>query len=148
MLVFIVLNFFLWFEMNLRNLDHRAYMTLRKRNWNEVIIANLKIFSLEKGNYGYEIQCSLSTLRVNTSIAQGNTYPMTTPWNANLSWIVEFSVIYCLDYFSHFSGLVEKWTLYSLTTKGTKPLKLVSENTAHLNELHYQSAQLCPTFKK
>ena len=59
---FYPLEFFLWFSVNLRNLDHRTCMTIRKRNWKEVIIANLKIFSTEKVNYGYEIQCSLKIL--------------------------------------------------------------------------------------
>lgn len=65
--------------------------------------------------------------------------------------IVALDVIYFPDFFSHYNGLVEEWTLH-LATKGTKASQTVgpaqgSENTDHSNELHYQPSQLCPTFK-
>lgn len=77
---------------------------------------------------------------------------MTTPWNANLSRIVGFNMIYYLDFFSNFSGLVEN-RLYTLQlqkemkTSQTAAWAQGTENSS-FNKLHYQSAQLCPTFKK
>lgn len=107
---FYPLEFFslIWNELK-KFRSHWVCMTLRKRNWNEVIIANLKIFSQRTVTMKFRVPSNT----VNMSLAQGDTYPMTTPWNANLSRIVGFNMIYYPDFFSNFSGLVEN-RLYTL----------------------------------
>lgn len=105
--------------MNLRNLDHRACMTVRKRNWKVVIIADLKSFPQRKATMVKKFSVSSEHCENGIFFAQGNTLCITTALNANLFWIVAFNEIYFLGFFSHYNELVEKW-IQHLATKGTK----------------------------
>lgn len=125
-------------------------MTVR-RKWKVVIIADLKSFPQRKATVVIKFSVSSKHCINEIFFPQGNTLPITTTLNANLFCIVAFNVIYFPDFFSHYNGLVEEWTLH-LATKETKASQTIgpaqgSENTDHSKELRYQLSQLCPTFK-
>lgn len=135
--------------MNFRNLDHRASMTVRKRN-QELITEDLKSFPQRKATM--VMKFSVSCKHWVNEIFYSRKY--FTYNNSMKCRFLQNSSIQCNLFpglFSHNNWLVEEWTLH-LSTKGTKVTRTIgpaqdSENTVHFNELHYQPSQLCPTFK-
>lgn len=64
--------FFLWFSMNLRNLDHRACMTVIKRNWKEVIGVSAV------AEWNWEHLCSMRT-QVGSPVQQNGLKDLVLP---------------------------------------------------------------------